>query len=67
MDDFDRASALEEKAREIALANARAGIHFDRSSATHCIDCDEAIPEARQQLGGVQRCVECQGIFERQR
>lgn len=41
------------------LRAARAGAVVE--SASHCIDCDEPIPEARRQaVPGVQLCVECQ-------
>ncbi|WP_460125283.1 TraR/DksA C4-type zinc finger protein [Pseudomonas sp. H3_G09] len=33
-------------------------------SLTHCQDCDNEIPPARQALGGKTRCVPCQADFE---
>ncbi|MGY1893647.1 TraR/DksA C4-type zinc finger protein, partial [Pseudomonas sp. SDT291_1_S447] len=33
-------------------------------SLTHCEDCDNEIPPARQALGGKTRCVPCQTSFE---
>ena len=37
-------------------------------SETECIDCGEAIPEQRRtMIKGVQRCVFCQGLYERRR
>jgi len=33
-------------------------------SETHCVECEDQIPERRRALGGVTRCVDCQGIFE---
>ena len=40
---------------------------FNRPPLTECIDCDEPIPEARQKLGGVTRCIECQSLEDRRR
>ena len=40
---------------------------FNRPALTECIDCDEPIPEARQKLGGVTRCIECQSLEDRKR
>ncbi|MEG0208982.1 TraR/DksA C4-type zinc finger protein [Hafnia sp.] len=38
---------------------------LNRTSATHCCDCNEPIPELRRKtLTGVQRCVDCQSILE---
>lgn len=35
------------------------------SSCTHCAECDEEIPLARQRaLPGVRTCVDCQGLSE---
>lgn len=33
---------------------------FLKKSREECIDCDEQIPLARQKMGGVIRCVDCQ-------
>lgn len=38
---------------------------FNRPPLTECIDCDEPIPEARQKLGGVTRCIECQSLEDK--
>ncbi|MEY8240007.1 MAG: TraR/DksA C4-type zinc finger protein [Cycloclasticus sp.] len=58
MDQFDRASQLEERDRErainLVLKNAR------KSSREECIDCDEPILAARQKVGGIIRCINCQ-------
>ena len=65
MEQFDQASALEEKAREIALDEAKRQIDFISESEENCIRCDDEIPEARRKIGGVKRCVECQTWYER--
>ncbi len=37
-------------------------------SLSHCKDCGEDIPEARQlAIPGVTRCIDCQELFERRR
>jgi len=34
--------------------------------ATHCLECDEAIPKARRKaIPGVRLCVQCQAEFEK--
>jgi RNA polymerase-binding transcription factor DksA len=33
----------------------------------HCIDCDEEIPPKRLEIVGVQRCIECQTIYEKKK
>lgn len=40
---------------------------FEGQSLSECEDCGESIPEQRQKLGGIRRCVECQGYRERRR
>jgi len=68
MDQFDRATQLEEQQREIALAQVLARTQGAGESALHCIDCGVDIPEARRQaVPGCQRCVDCQSVFERRR
>jgi phage/conjugal plasmid C-4 type zinc finger TraR family protein len=49
-------------AREQVIAARRQ--QFEIESETHCVECDDEIPERRRALGGVTRCVDCQGIFE---
>ena len=65
MDQFDRASELEEKAREIALDEAKRQIDFISESEKECIRCDEKIPEDRRKIGGVKRCIGCQEWYEK--
>lgn len=66
-DDFDRASALEEAQRQRALDALRECCNFLSPSLSECEDCGEDIPPARQKIGGVTRCVECQAFFEKSR
>lgn len=49
-------------AREQVIAARRQ--QFESESETHCVECDDEIPERRRALGGITRCVDCQGIFE---
>jgi len=66
MDQFDRATQLEEQAREIALAQVLARTQGAGASALTCIDCGVDIPEARRRaVPGCQRCVDCQEEVER--
>jgi len=66
MDQFDRATQLEEQQREIALAQVLARTRPAVESAHFCIDCGVDIPEARRRaVPGCQRCVDCQEEFER--
>jgi RNA polymerase-binding transcription factor DksA len=66
-DDYDVASEVELAQREKAIAETRARnapeTHPD-FDGTHCVDCDDEIPEQRLFLGKV-RCVVCQGRLER--
>lgn len=51
---------------EDALERARANLP-QGESLTHCEECDEPIPEARQQaLPGVRLCVRCQSERDRE-
>lgn len=66
MDDIDRASQLETMQRKIALDKQAKKNRHHLPSLSECIDCDDAIPEKRRELGGVERCCECQTDFERE-
>ena len=66
MDFLDRASELEQKHTQMALTS-----HFKNKqpklviSAVRCIECDEAIPEARRVASqGCQYCIYCQGLAD---
>lgn len=57
----DRAQERELKEYE---ENQRRAIQPRRASLSHCTDCGEAIPEKRQAIGSITRCVDCQEYFE---
>ncbi len=57
----DRAGELIEEREAAALAARK---QFIGESETHCVECDDEIPERRRALGGVTRCVSCQEIHE---
>lgn len=60
---IDAASELEELLREQAIAAHR--IDRNAVSATHCRECDEAIPQARREaVPGCKTCADCQQIIE---
>jgi phage/conjugal plasmid C-4 type zinc finger TraR family protein len=61
MDILDRAQILEEKQRELSLQNAK---RSQQASLSECEDCGVSIPAARQALGGVTRCIDCQSLHE---
>jgi phage/conjugal plasmid C-4 type zinc finger TraR family protein len=62
-DDADIASDYAHRLNEEQL---EARVRFEGESETHCIDCDEEIPQLRcESLPGVQRCVDCQSLAER--
>ena len=62
---FDRAQATEQRQRDQAIAAQLAKSRPIGPSRSKCLDCDGAIPAARQALGGIMRCVPCQTIFEK--
>ena len=72
MTDFiDRAAAREAEILDdsIAAQQRRADLAGKSvaDSALTCVDCDEPIPEARRAAyPGVQRCVECKTLIEKQ-
>lgn len=56
-DEADIASEIQEADLNIALSNLK---RFTGISATHCVECDNPIPEKRRKLlQGIQTCVEC--------
>ncbi|WP_122665150.1 TraR/DksA family transcriptional regulator [Pseudomonas viridiflava] len=61
---FDRAQDLEQRQRDQAIAAQLARTRSRGPSLSHCQDCDKPIPELRQALGGMTRCVPCQSLFE---
>ncbi|QLW76044.1 TraR/DksA family transcriptional regulator [Citrobacter freundii] len=61
---IDQASALEEMMRDHAIQAHR--LNHSAVSATHCVECDEELPEARRKAyPGCTMCVECQADAER--
>lgn len=50
MDIIDNASTLEDLHRDAALSMHR--LNHSAVSATHCVECDEELPEARRRLAG---------------
>lgn len=66
-DFYDRAQALEQRQREEALAHQFSHLAHG-ASLSHCEDCAEPIPEARQRIvAGCTRCVQCQEDHEQAR
>ncbi|PWG61737.1 TraR/DksA C4-type zinc finger protein [Spiribacter halobius] len=64
-DAADIATERTEAAIEEALASRQ---RYAGHSATHCDECDAALPERRRELiPGVRLCVECQEMEERRR
>ncbi|OCG24640.1 conjugal transfer protein TraR [Gilliamella sp. wkB108] len=62
-DVIDRANDLAQLELDNLIANRKT---FQGESATHCIECDEPIPEKRRQLlKGCQLCVDCQRLKEK--
>lgn len=56
---IDQASELTQQRFDMAIAAHR--INRNAVSATHCVDCCEAIPELRREkVPGCQRCSSCQ-------
>lgn len=63
MDIIDNASELEELHRNAALSRTR--MHINSASATHCRECEEALPEARRiAIPGCQLCASCKSVEE---
>lgn len=61
-DQLDRAWELSEMHLKEALANRRS---FYGESRTHCLDCEEPIPEGRRNaVPGCQYCVKCAEEYE---
>lgn len=64
---FDRASELEQRQRDEALARQAAKQHAG-GSLSHCEDCGDVIPEKRRQaVPGCRRCIHCQQRHEQGR
>ncbi|MGO1078325.1 TraR/DksA C4-type zinc finger protein [Inquilinus sp. CA228] len=69
-DPIDQANELSERLRIEALAEQRqrarqrSQLSRGRPSSPDCLACGEPIPEERQALGGVTRCVGCETAAE---
>lgn len=60
---IDQANELAQQRIDMAIAAHR--INRNAVSATHCVDCGEAIPELRREkVPGCQRCADCQCVIE---
>lgn len=71
-DEMDVIQAANEQFQADALADYRRNLpepgRSQGAPPTHCIDCEEEIPERRRQaIKGCCRCVDCQIIIENQR
>jgi len=64
VDWLDNAKAIEELERERSIAAQLARPRPVGPSRTHCLDCEEPIPEKRRALGGVVRCTPCASLTE---
>ncbi|EHN8892528.1 TraR/DksA family transcriptional regulator [Enterobacter hormaechei] len=59
MDIIDTAAEIEELQRNAALSAHR--LNPNAVSATHCVDCNDAIPDLRRvNVPGCKRCASCQ-------
>jgi phage/conjugal plasmid C-4 type zinc finger TraR family protein len=67
MDQFDRAQELDARYLQQALEQHKERTRLmDRESLTHCLECGDKIPAARQAiLPGVKLCVTCAQQLER--
>lgn len=61
MNEGDIANKSHEDTLDLIIAKR---VKFDGESELECIDCDAEIPIKRRNLGGVKRCIYCQGVFE---
>ncbi len=67
MDICDDASATETKFQQMALANHLAGtkLSANTESQTHCLECEEEIPQGRRDaIKGCTLCTTCQAERE---
>ncbi|EKO3413247.1 TraR/DksA C4-type zinc finger protein [Vibrio fluvialis] len=67
MDFCDDAAETEAKFQQMALANHLAGAKPDANteSETHCLECDEEIPQGRRDaIKGCKWCTACQAKRE---
>lgn len=65
MDIFDRAQEADAQMTEQALAAHRQHAAAKGPARTHCIDCEQPIPNKRREtVAGCERCISCQEKFE---
>lgn len=63
MDDIYRATDQHQRSIDARLAARQ---QYQGTSATHCRDCEDPIPERRRvAIAGCQRCASCQQDHER--
>ena len=67
MDALDRAADYERVQHSTALKHHAASSRLHLPSRQDCADCDIAIPAQRQALGGVERCIECEGYHQQEK
>lgn len=65
-DFLDNAVELQATLNATAVQHQLSKNKFHIKSLTHCTDCDVEIEQARQALGGVERCTECEGFHQRE-
>jgi len=65
-DFLDNAVDLQATLNTTALQHQLSKNRFHIKSLTHCMDCDIEIEQERQALGGVERCTECEGYYQRE-
>lgn len=63
MDVIDRACDLEQFHRDKAIDAARK--NANKPSRLDCLDCENEIPKARRDVGGIDRCITCQTLLEK--
>jgi phage/conjugal plasmid C-4 type zinc finger TraR family protein len=61
---LDDAKKIEELERERSIQAQLARPRPSGPSLSDCKDCDMPIPQKRQALGGITRCVPCQSLIE---
>jgi phage/conjugal plasmid C-4 type zinc finger TraR family protein len=68
MDDGDRGQRITEKLRAWAVDMQLQRPRENHESLRQCIECGEAIEEARRKAQpGCTRCVECQAFYEKRK
>lgn len=61
-DELDRAAAITQAEAEEGIAAAHRAC--TGPSLSHCQECGEPIPEARQAIGGIRTCIDCANARE---